>query len=85
MSDYLGQIFKSGEAVPETGTYQLVNDDPDLNDRRNMGRVFNFKHGEDLPDHPDTGGSADWRYVRVSAARRDPKPLIVSKDEVPKE
>jgi hypothetical protein len=70
MSDYLGQLFKSGEPAPESGTYQLVNDDPDLNERRNMGRVFNFQHGEELPNHPDTGAAAEWRYMRVTAVER---------------
>lgn len=70
MSEYLGQTFSSGQTAPEKGTYQLANDDPNADKRTIMGRVIRLEQGDPLPPHPDTGGSADWRFVRVDETRR---------------
>lgn len=65
MSEYLGQVFKSGDTAPERGTYQLVGDDPYQDKRTDMGRVTRLNKGDTLPPHPDTSQNAEWRFVRV--------------------
>ncbi len=66
MSDALGNTFQSGTAAPETGTYQLLGENTSPDPRVQLGRVVAFKKDELLPGHPDTGGPAEWRFVRVS-------------------
>jgi len=70
MSQYLGQVFSSGEAAPESGAYQLMHDDPKPTPRTDMGRVYRFVQGNPLPGHPDTGGPAEWRFIRVALSER---------------
>lgn len=76
MGEYLGELFHTGDAAPASGAYQLMNDDPNVDKRTNMGRVFRFRKGETLPPHPDTNGTAEWRFMRIKPSERDPEPMI---------
>ncbi len=70
MSEYLGRTFSTGEPAPEMGTYQLMNDGQNVDERTILGRVIRVKQGDPLPPHPDTGREASWRFVRVDETRR---------------
>jgi hypothetical protein len=68
MSEFLGNTYKTGDTAPEAGVYQLLKDDPNVDERTDMGRVFRFNKGDVLPGHPDTSAPAEWRYMRVKEA-----------------
>lgn len=72
MSEFLGNTYKTGDPAPEAGAYQLLGDDPLVDERTNMGRVFRFDKGDTLPGHPDTGAPAEWRYMRIKESRSEP-------------
>jgi hypothetical protein len=67
MSEFLNEIYKTGDTAPESGVYQLAGEDPDGNERRNLGRVIRAEQGEELPGHPDTDAEAEWRLIRIAA------------------
>ncbi|NDJ76101.1 MAG: hypothetical protein GYB65_07565 [Chloroflexi bacterium] len=71
ITEALGLVFLSGDAAPADGVFQLVGDDPNATDRADFGRVFRFKQGETLPNHPDTDAAAEWRFVRLTAGWRE--------------
>ena len=64
--DFLGQIFRTGQTVPADGQYQLVGDDRNPVERIDDGRVIYVREGQPLPPHPDNGGTAEWRFMRVA-------------------
>jgi hypothetical protein len=49
-----------------------MGDDPNMDERTNMGRVFRFSKGDILPGHPDTGAPAEWRYMRIREEVSEP-------------
>lgn len=68
--EYLGGIFMTGEVVPETGQYQLLDNRDDVDPRDSEADVvLMFYAGEHFPSHPQTGGKALWRFVRVASTR----------------
>ncbi len=70
MSEYLGSIYSSGDPAPEKGTYQLLNDDPNVDPRTDRSRVIRLDQGDAIPPHPDTSASTQWRFVRLDEAHR---------------
>lgn len=64
--DFLGQVFRTGEAVPAEGQYQLVGDDHNPVERIDDGRVVYLREGQPFPAHPDSGSAAEWRFMRVA-------------------
>lgn len=68
--EHLGGIFMSGEIVPETGQYQLLDNSDDFDPQESGADVvLMFYQGDPFPYHPDTGGNALWRFVRVVSTR----------------
>lgn len=70
MSQYLNSVYSSGDPAPEKGTYQLVDDDPNVDMRTDRSRVIRLDQGEPIPPHPDTSAPAQWRFVRLDEEHR---------------